>query len=507
MDSDISSGSLQHEAATVAKKELLTVLIIHPEQLLVEKCSEILKVHHCVVEAAEDGTEGIKKVYELIPDIIITTNTLTGFNGYQVCRLIKSDSVLRKIPIILITEQYPSVDRFWAMKSGVDDFIQKDKVEEDLPGIVQSTIDVYGKMTIEQKQGFQENQQQNPFNVRVRLNQILDQSLMESILMAEFRSFTDLVHDVSLLNYMLFSFLESVLDYDAAAIFYHDYGSVPNLVTFHFGKGLMFSKSQVALLQEEFFAELESSLPCEPFEMKEAVVVGDYSETEENSLAFKTKYYKHIVIGPDLIGTVVFYSFSTVDFEQIFPVKLLEHEFRLIMKLRHLFSKAESMATTDAITKVSNHSHFMSLFQREFKSAKRYNTQLTLVIISINDFRHINAEWGHDCGDSILKHTAQYLAANFRGTDIVARLAGKKLAVLMPQSSSENAYQATQRIQKRFTEQMFEWEGHELRLTFSVGISSITKTTTSVSGMIELAEEALKQARLNSPDNIAIFLG
>jgi two-component system, cell cycle response regulator len=491
--------------AFLSKKEALSILIIHPDAALRDQCSTLLLSAGHAPESTEDGTEGIKKVYQLIPDVIVTTNAMPGFNGYQVCRLIKNDPVLKKIPVILIVDQYPNIDRFWAMKSGVDDFIYKESIATDLLNVVRSAIEVYGRTSQAQKNTFLTDQQKNPFNVRVRLNQILDQSLMESILMAEFRSFTDLVHDVSLLNYMLFSFLESVLDYDVAAIFYHDHGKMPRHVTFHLSRKLTLTQKQLAILKDDFFARVVSDVTgLVTVELSEHSLVGDYCEEETVQPVFETAYYKHMMVDSKLIGTVAFYSFKPVNFDEIFPVRLLEHEFRLLMKLRHLFSRAESMATLDAITEVNNHPHFMTLLQREFKSAKRYNTTLTLAIMNVDNLHEVNTEWGHACGDALLKYVSTQLVNHFRGTDIIGRLAGKKLAVIMPQTSLEDGSQAISRIEKKLNEQSFIWETHGLQPSLSIGVATQDHAVLSVAQMIEQAELRRKHLQLNPPDDIAI---
>ncbi|MEM0951023.1 MAG: diguanylate cyclase [Cyanobacteria bacterium P01_H01_bin.74] len=491
----------------------LRVLLLHSDKTVAAACQPILENESHTLTIAEDGVAGIQQAYQLIPDIILTASTLPGFNGYQVCRLLKNDGALKRIPIILIADNHPNLDRFWAMKSGVDDFLIAENIIESLIPVVYSAVQVYGLMSEHEKQAIIALNQENPFNVRVRLNQILDQSLMESILMTEFRSFADLVHNSSILNYMVFSFLESVIDYDAAAIFYNDYGSTPKLLSFHFAKGNQLTQNVVTALEDAFYKGLEKNTTFNHNSLKETELVGElYDDTaahpqpEEKVIQqpFGHTYQRNFEINKELIGSLVLYSTQAVDYGNIFPVKLIEQEFHLLMKLRHLFSKAESLATIDALTGIYNHSHFMVLLQREFKVAKRYATPLSLVLLDMPDFTNLNSEWGHACGDAILKFVVTHIRNALRSSDIFGRFTSKKMIILMPQTSAKNALVSINRIQQDFTTTPFTWEQHTLKLRFIGGIAELSQTTVSAPQFVNAVERALNTARGDYPDNIVI---
>jgi diguanylate cyclase (GGDEF)-like protein len=481
------------------------ILIIYQDELMVNACRLALEKHGFDIDFALDGTEGIQKVYRLIPDIILAGSSVPELNGYQICRLIKNDPVMRKIPLILVADQPLKMDRFWGMKAGADDFLATEEVASRLLQKIQMVLEIYDRVDIEEKRLLKANNEKNPFNIRTRLNQILDTSLVESMLMVEFRSLTDLVHDSALLNYMLFSLLESILEYDAAAIFFNDNSKGPRVLTFHLPEGHRQPASQIEKLMDAFFARYKKNggLSGAQLELQESEVIGALDD-EAEPVEYTTTYIKDIQLDSGLIGALVLYSVHRVDYTRIFPLHLVEDEVRLLMKLRHLYTQSEVLAITDSLTGLVNHKHFMTVLQREFKAAMRYGHPLSLAFVEIDHFRQLNDEWGHTCGDEILRHVSKILEDSFRGVDILARFGGKSLAVLLPQAPESQALIAVERFRIKVTETPLLLQNKPVNFSISGGLVSLNDACPSVSALIRQAEEALNNARNNGGNRIEI---
>lgn len=480
------------------------ILVIHQDDLVINLCRTVLEKHGFDIEFAMDGTEGVQRVYQAIPDVILAGSSAPELNGYQLCRLIKNDPVMRKIPLLLIADLGQKMDRFWAMKAGADDFLEKSELEAKLLKKITMVLDIYDRMDIDEKRLLKANNEKNPFNIRTRLNQILDTSLVESMLMVEFRSLADLVHDSALLNYMLFSLLESILEYDAAAIFYNDESKGPRQLTVHLPDGSKQSPARIEAMTDAFFKRfLDRGLTAAQLELQESEVIGVLDDTADPT-EYPTFYVKEVRLEAKLIGAIAFYSKQKVDYSRIFPVHLIEDEVRLLMKLRHLYSQAEILAITDSLTGLFNHKHFMNTLQHEFKASKRYEQELSMAFIGVDNFRQLNDEWGHACGDEILRHVAALLESSFRSVDIRARFGGKNLAVLFPQTSKEPALIALERFRQKMAETPLQWKEARLELTVCGGLSSLTEETASVSQFIRQTEDALTDARNKDGNRIEI---
>lgn len=84
-----------------------------PTQLIT--ISKTLEAEGYTVIEARNGAEGLARAYNELPDLIISDVVMTGINGYQLCRLVKSDPNLAATPVILLTKLDGSVDRFGAL--------------------------------------------------------------------------------------------------------------------------------------------------------------------------------------------------------------------------------------------------------------------------------------------------------------------------------------------------------------------------------------------------------
>ena len=480
------------------------MLVIHQDPAIAEYCQSALGRHGYHIEYARSGNEGLTRIFQLIPDVILAGSGVPELNGYQICRLVKHDPMLKKIPVMLVSDVAEKMDRFWGVKAGADDFLSREELEPRLLKKVQMVMEIYDRIDINEKNLLRAQQDKNPFNIRTRLNQILDASLVETTLMVEFRSLTDLVHDAALLNYMMFSLLESILEYDAAAVFYNDENKGPRTMTIHLPEGKTQTQAEIDEMKERFFTPLKrKATNPQAFELLEADAIGNpLSETE--STRYRTEYVSEVIVEGQMIGCLALYSKEKVNYPLIFPVQLVEDELRLLMKLRHLYSQAEMLAITDSLTGLFNHRHMMTTLNHEFKSSKRYELDLSMAIIGVDNFKQLNDQYGYGCGDEILRHVSVIAEQSFRSVDIPARYGGKYLAVVFPQTPADQTLIALERFQQRVEQSTLKWQGEKLDLTVSIGLTAISNETETTSALIKMCEDALLTARKKGHNRIEI---
>ncbi|MBF0254000.1 MAG: response regulator [Candidatus Omnitrophica bacterium] len=90
--------------------------------------------------SAFDGAGALKVVRELEPDLVLLDVMMPPPNGFEVCRVIKNDSALRKIPVILLTAKASETDQFWGSESGADAYIIKPYDPVELMNAIQKLI-------------------------------------------------------------------------------------------------------------------------------------------------------------------------------------------------------------------------------------------------------------------------------------------------------------------------------------------------------------------------------
>src|SRR5205807_6637610 len=110
------------------------------------------------------------------------------------------------------------------------------------------------------------------------------------------------------------------------------------------------------------------------------------------------------------------------------------------------FREARQLADLDSLTSLHNRRYFHEVLARECARAHRYGRRLALVVLDLDDFKAINDRVGHLAGDHALAEAAERLRGVVRSADIACRVGGDEFAVVLPESSLEDAEQLFRRI-------------------------------------------------------------
>jgi CheY-like chemotaxis protein len=186
-----------------------------PTQLITLR--SMLESSGYTISSSKNAAEGLVRAYNEQPDLIISDVVMAGINGYQLCRLVKSDPELSSIPVILLTKLDGSVDRFWGMKSGADRFIPK---EPGYPSLLKAVRELLDTVKSEPKLRLvgEPSLAPTPHEINARLNQLLERLLFEATIVDEVRKLSEETLDLNILADKLFQLLSSILDYEASAL-------------------------------------------------------------------------------------------------------------------------------------------------------------------------------------------------------------------------------------------------------------------------------------------------
>lgn len=488
------------------------LLLVHPQKELRQQYRDFLEDKGYRVEVADTGAEALDCIYRILPDFVVSEIILPDINGYQLCRLVKNDPATRRIPFLLISGYDEKIDRFWGHKAGADAFVSQSqigsrKIQEDLLQQLGMLSKIYVRDTLSPGSTPESSPAREAeggrYNLRTRLYQLLDKSLIENTLMTEFRKLYDLIHDKTLLNYMLFTLMEDLLDYDLAGIFYNDQGRESRLVTFHVPEGMKINPTGLEEIRDALFDSLNLPVPAAE---RSHDLIGEASE-EEIVSEYATVFRHPFVRDGKVVGAIVFYAVSETRYEGIFPTSEILNELQILMKLRHLYSQAENHAMTDDLTQLLNYQMFMKTLEREFQKSKRYGLPLSLALVEIDDFKALNEKWGHLLGDEILKSLAAQTVANFRAIDVVARYDRKTLAVLMPGTNLEGAQVPCNRLLKTVQSTPVSWKGATLETRLNIGITEYNESVGELEQLLRNAESALRLSVENGRNRIELCAG
>jgi diguanylate cyclase (GGDEF)-like protein len=114
-----------------------------------------------------------------------------------------------------------------------------------------------------------------------------------------------------------------------------------------------------------------------------------------------------------------------------------------------LHETVQRQAVTDELTGLFNHRRFQEVMALEVERARRFGSDMGLIMLDIDDFKQFNDTYGHLQGDMVLREVAEVLRDSAREIDEPARYGGEEMAVALPQTDLEGAYQFAERVRRR----------------------------------------------------------
>jgi diguanylate cyclase len=165
-----------------------------------------------------------------------------------------------------------------------------------------------------------------------------------------------------------------------------------------------------------------------------------------------------------------------------------------VTELATFEQKLIEMNTKDMLTGIYNRRFLDTRLKEECDRHHRYSRSLSLMMIDIDFFKKVNDTYGHQCGDHILKAMAAKASSIVRKTDILARYGGEEFCCLLPETDATAAEAVAENLRMQIEEMVSSFEGNQISVTISLGLSSINGNDTPES-LLKRADEALYEAK------------
>ncbi len=178
---------------------------------------------------------------------------------------------------------------------------------------------------------------------------------------------------------------------------------------------------------------------------------------------------------------------------------------RLRNDVKKAQAKMAEMSVVDELTKLHNRRYFVEALEGEFERANRYETDMALIMMDLDDFKRINDTYGHPSGDMVLSEIGKILKKHVRRNDIACRYGGEEFAVILPNVSRDNIYAAYERFREMVSEHLFEYESNQFHITISIGIA-FSNDAKSINDLLAHADQALYQAKETDRNKTVIYI-
>ncbi len=149
-----------------------------------------------------------------------------------------------------------------------------------------------------------------------------------------------------------------------------------------------------------------------------------------------------------------------------------------------------TLAETDRLTGLPNRRGLLNLVEAIHTDAGSSKTTPAAIIIDVDHFKHINDQYGHSCGDSVLSTIAQRMQSQIRDQDALGRWGGEEFVLVLHEADLPLAFAVAERIRETVTGLAFESDDQPFHVTVTTGIALWTPEE-SFEACLERADRAL----------------
>jgi len=178
---------------------------------------------------------------------------------------------------------------------------------------------------------------------------------------------------------------------------------------------------------------------------------------------------------------------------------------RVEAELRAAKAAAEEAATHDPLTGLWNHNRIIELLIEEMSRHDRHGQPLSVAMLDLDHFKHVNDTYGHVVGDEVLRAIARRLERAIRVYDSVGRFGGEEFMIVLPATDLADAEQAAERIRAEISHEPVLTSVGAIRVTGSLGVvTHRAEAASDATGLLVAADGALYDAKGSGRDRVTV---
>jgi diguanylate cyclase (GGDEF) domain len=182
---------------------------------------------------------------------------------------------------------------------------------------------------------------------------------------------------------------------------------------------------------------------------------------------------------------------------------------RDITEQKKMLHELENMASYDPLTQIYNRRRLMEEAEKELLRARRYNWDVSVLMIDLDHFKNVNDRYGHLAGDEVIRAVVRTCSRLVRGTDVFGRYGGEEFVVLMPDANFAKACEIAEYMRMRVDDMQITDHENSIRITISIGVACLPGRDhqQTVENVISWADQALYQAKNGGRNQVARYSG
>jgi two-component system cell cycle response regulator len=475
------------------------ILVADDSPLVLRMLEKMLEGAGFAVVTARDGLEAIEKAFAEDVHLVVLDVMMPRMNGYQACRLLKTEPATQSLPIVILTSKDQAGDRFWGLETGADYYVTKDAEPQKI-------LELVKKVAAFQEQNGRPSRSPEAragVDILSRVNDLLDRKLFEATILSEIgRVARSLVRfDESFTSVM--AVVSRVVDFTVGAMAFVEEEDLDVFLLLQRPTApLVIEDAKVRLL--EAIARERVGAPFAKVQARLFAPGGVTAGSEETALGGFASF--PISTSGRLSGLLAVGGRATARIGSDTESLLVQaaNQAHIVLENSRLFERVRNLSIRDGLTDLFNHRHTIELIASEFGRVGRYEGGVSLAMIDIDEFKKVNDDFGHQAGDTVLRDVARIVKDTLRTVDVVGRYGGEEFAAVLPHTAYKDAFQTADRVRKAIEAHAFRVGPRELHVTVSIGVATYPSDDVDTPGaLIREADKALYKAKQGGRNRVA----
>ncbi len=179
----------------------------------------------------------------------------------------------------------------------------------------------------------------------------------------------------------------------------------------------------------------------------------------------------------------------------------------IAVKNVQLFAEMQVSSVSDALTGCFNRAHAFATLDSEMRRAKRNRRPLSIAMLDVDDFKRINDEHGHLCGDAVLESIGETLRRTLRSSDVKCRYGGDEFIIVLPETPIDGADQVADHIRRAIERVEHPGRTRPFTIQVSIGVSAAQPGEADVLALVGRADAALYRDKGRKAHGLRLVAG
>ena len=466
------------------------VLIADDSPVVLRMIETMLSGAGLEVVIAHDGLEAIDKAVTEDVSLVILDVMMPRMNGYQACRLLKSEPSTKMLPVVILTSKDQAGDRFWGLETGADYYITKDSEPQRILDLVRKVL---GNGNLQRAP---KRDAGKTVDILSRVNELLDRKLYEATILSEIGKVArSLVHfDDTFTSVM--GIVSRVVDFTVGAMAFVDADDLDVVMMVNHPASAQVIEEHKTKMLEAIMRE-RKSVPFLRTNARRLEARGtEATPSQETALVGFAAF--PLMTSNRLSGLLALggKTLARLSPETEAFLGQVANQAQIVVENSRLFERIRNLSIRDSLTELYNHRHSMALVSNEFERVGRYQDFLSVLMVDIDNFKQFNDDHGHQAGDAVLRDTARLLKEALRTVDSIGRYGGEEFVAILPHTGYDEAHRTGERLRRAVEEYTYRYGDKRLKVTISIGVATFPSEPVDTPGaLIREADRALYRAK------------